>query len=56
LFIGACWTVVGNTIYAYPRNSLIGVGILLLGLPVYFFWAYRKMGSERTKREVREQG
>jgi APA family basic amino acid/polyamine antiporter len=42
LFIGACWTVVGNTIYTYPRNSLIGVGILLLGLPVYFFWAYRK--------------
>jgi APA family basic amino acid/polyamine antiporter len=37
-FIAACWTVVGNTIYTYPENSLIGVGILLLGLPVYLFW------------------
>jgi len=38
VFIVACWTVVGNTIYTYPENSLIGVGILLLGLPVYLFW------------------
>jgi APA family basic amino acid/polyamine antiporter len=39
LFIAACWLVVANTIYKYPRNSLIGVLILLVGLPVYALWA-----------------
>jgi APA family basic amino acid/polyamine antiporter len=55
LFIAACWTVVGNTIYTYPRNSLIGVGILLLGLPVYAFWAWRKRvtgGISKSRGEV----
>jgi APA family basic amino acid/polyamine antiporter len=42
VFILACWMVVGNTIYKYPENSLIGVFILLMGLPVYAFWARRK--------------
>jgi len=44
-FIGACWAVVGNTLYKYPENSLVGVGILLMGLPVYAFWARRKVGD-----------
>jgi len=45
VFVAACWTVVGNTIYTYPENSLIGVGILLLGLPVFLFWdRKRKVG------------
>jgi APA family basic amino acid/polyamine antiporter len=38
LFIAICWLVVVNTVYQYPANSLIGVGILLLGLPVYAIW------------------
>jgi hypothetical protein len=42
LFIVACWLVVGNTLYKYPGNSLVGVGILLLGLPVYAFWARKR--------------
>jgi APA family basic amino acid/polyamine antiporter len=41
-FIATCWLVVINTIYKYPENSLVGFGILLLGLPVYFIWRYRK--------------
>jgi len=39
VFIVACWLVVGNTLYNSPGDSLIGVLILLLGLPVYAFWA-----------------
>jgi basic amino acid/polyamine antiporter, APA family len=38
LFVAICWLVVINTIYKYPANSLVGVGILLLGLPVYWVW------------------
>jgi APA family basic amino acid/polyamine antiporter len=30
-----------NQIWAAPRDSFIGLGLLLLGLPVYFFWAPR---------------
>jgi APA family basic amino acid/polyamine antiporter len=37
VFIVASWLVVANTIYKYPENSLLGFGILLLGLPMYWF-------------------
>ena len=39
LFVAICWWVVGNTIYRYPENSLIGFTLLLLGVPVYWFWS-----------------
>jgi len=42
IFILACWLVVANTIYKYPGNSLIGVLILLVGLPVFAFWNRRR--------------
>ncbi len=39
LFVAICWWVVANTIYRYPQNSLIGFGILLAGIPVYWLWS-----------------
>jgi basic amino acid/polyamine antiporter, APA family len=41
IFVAICWWVVANTIYRYPRNSLIGFVILLAGIPVYWFWSRR---------------
>jgi APA family basic amino acid/polyamine antiporter len=46
IFVAISWLVVLNTIYRYPRNTVIGVAILLLGLPAYFLWRRRqKMGA-----------
>jgi APA family basic amino acid/polyamine antiporter len=41
LFVIVCWLVVINTIYRYPENTLIGLAILLAGIPVFFFWRWR---------------
>jgi APA family basic amino acid/polyamine antiporter len=42
LFIAASWLVVTNTVYKYPTNTVIGLAIMLAGVPVYFFWKRRK--------------
>ena len=41
-----------NQIWAAPRDSFIGLGLLLVGLPVYFFWARHN----RTENAVRGSG
>ena len=41
LFVAICWLVVINTVYRYPGNTLIGLAILLAGIPVFFFWRGR---------------
>jgi APA family basic amino acid/polyamine antiporter len=38
LFVIACWLVVLGTFARDPRNSIIGVLILLAGLPAWWFW------------------
>ena len=37
-----------NQILAAPRDSFIGLGLLLMGLPVYFFWAHRNTSKQAT--------
>ena len=39
-FVAVCWAVVAGTVYSYPRNTIFGLGIVLAGLPVYFFWRW----------------
>jgi APA family basic amino acid/polyamine antiporter len=47
LFVAVCWTVVVNTIYQYPSNTVIGLVIVLGGIPVYFFWRWWRGSNER---------
>ncbi|MGB9180183.1 MAG: amino acid permease [Pyrinomonadaceae bacterium] len=41
-FVAACWLVVFSTIYKYPQNSIIGLLIMLAGIPVFFLWRGRR--------------
>ena len=40
-FCLCCVAVVGNTIYRFPANTLIGIAILATGVPVYYIWKRR---------------
>ena len=42
LFIAVCWAVAVNTVYSFPGNTLIGIAIMLAGLPAYWFWRSRR--------------
>ncbi len=48
VFVAICWWVVGNTIYRYPQNSLIGFALLLAGTPVYLFWSRKALSRSRN--------
>ena len=40
-FVLSCWLVVAATIHRYPGDSVKGLAILALGLPVYWLWSSR---------------
>jgi APA family basic amino acid/polyamine antiporter len=40
LFIVAAVALVGNTIATQPGRAAVGIGVVLLGLPVYYVWRY----------------
>lgn len=42
LFVAACSIIVAATVASHPVNSLIGFGILALGIPACLFWQYRR--------------
>jgi APA family basic amino acid/polyamine antiporter len=45
IFVAAAVYVVISSVMANPRNALIGTGLLLLGVPVYLYWARRRRVS-----------
>jgi len=47
LFAAAYWLVVANSFYRYRQNALIVLGILLAGVPLYFYCS-RKNGGIAT--------
>ena len=45
-FVAGAWLVVANTVYRVPANALAGLGLLALGVPVYYLWQ-RRAGTAR---------
>jgi APA family basic amino acid/polyamine antiporter len=41
-FVAVCWGVVLATFVGHPRDSLIGLGLVLAGFPVYLVWQRRR--------------
>jgi APA family basic amino acid/polyamine antiporter len=39
VFVIACWLVVAGTFVRAPKDSIIGIGILLAGLPAWWMWS-----------------
>jgi basic amino acid/polyamine antiporter, APA family len=42
LFLAAAWSIVGDVLVKSPRETSIGLGILLTGLPIYYLFARRR--------------
>jgi APA family basic amino acid/polyamine antiporter len=49
LFIAASLAIVGFSFWAYPLDSLVGYGIMVLGIPPYLFWRSRNARALPTK-------
>jgi APA family basic amino acid/polyamine antiporter len=41
LFVAACALIVAVTFASYPENSVFGLIILILGIPVFLYWSRR---------------
>jgi basic amino acid/polyamine antiporter, APA family len=48
LFVAASLAIAINQIKADPRGSIVGLGLLLLGLPVYFVWRLLQSKPEKA--------
>ncbi len=52
-FVAVCLVFVGNTLREKPVESLIGLGILLAGLPAYLWWRREAVGAARVSQADR---
>jgi APA family basic amino acid/polyamine antiporter len=51
IFIIACTGILINTLFESPLESLAGLGITMIGIPVYFFWRRKHgLGDKRTDK------
>ncbi len=51
LFVGFALWLVGSTIVAAPVDAAIGLGMIVLGVPVYFYWkSDRRSGGQPVSR------
>jgi APA family basic amino acid/polyamine antiporter len=43
LFVLVAFLLVLSTLFDSPRESLLGLGFIFLGLPFYFYWNRRRV-------------
>ena len=41
-FVAGCWLFVANLVAQKPRDTLLGMAILLTGVPAYALWSRRR--------------
>ena len=44
LFVAGAWTMVATTVYRFPADTLAGIGLLVIGVPIYYLW-HRRSGA-----------
>jgi APA family basic amino acid/polyamine antiporter len=49
IFVIACWSVAVSTLFRYPQNAGIGVGILAIGALVYPLWRFRRPSKTQAE-------
>jgi amino acid transporter len=49
LFAGGSFAVVVNEVVADPRETMLGLGLVLAGLPVYLLWARRGLAAGESE-------
>jgi APA family basic amino acid/polyamine antiporter len=45
LFVLAALAIIGNTVVAQPGQSALGLGVVALGVPAFWWWRDRRRGS-----------
>jgi len=48
VFALSSWAIVVNQVVSEPRDSAIGLGLVLLGLPIYYIWLRPSVGGTRA--------
>jgi APA family basic amino acid/polyamine antiporter len=58
LFVASAAAIVVNTLISRPGSSMIGLTVVLLGTPAYFFWKRRRTvpGMEREPENIAAAG
>jgi APA family basic amino acid/polyamine antiporter len=41
-FVAVSAALLASALYATPKQALLGVGVILLGVPFYLFWSRRR--------------
>ena len=47
VFVSVAFTLIVSTLLDSPRESLMGTGLILLGVPFYFYWKKRRSNNSK---------